>query len=320
MAPAEAAPVRAEVESAAVVTAVEAAPVVPAAEVGAYARRRIEAIVEDALREAGVLGVIPTPLEAIRRPARVRALEPISALPARVQALEPISALPARVQALEPISALPAPPGRRLLGALWFERRVMYVDERQSPPRRRFTEAHELVHALCPWHEAVLRLDTADELFKPVLDAVEAEANAGAGMLIFQGSAFARRAAQGQCSIETAFALAHEHGASRHATLHHYVQTHPGRAAMLTVGRFPRRDGSLPVWRSVESPAFRRLHGRAAAHYPAGLRPGSALHGLAEASRTTGTGPRATVRLGERGRRFGAEAHYNRHAFLVLLS
>lgn len=265
-----------------------------ATEVGGYALHRIEAIVERALREAGILGVLPTPLEAIRGPARVRAVEPIA--------------------------ALQAPPGRRLLGALWFEQRVMYVDERQSLPRRRFTEAHELVHALCPWHEAVLRQDTEDELFRPVVDMVEAEANAGAGLLIFQGAAFARRAAAAPCSIETAFELARDHGASRHAALHHYVHRHPGATAMLTVGRFPRKDGSLPVWRSVESPAFRRRHGRASAHYPAGLVPGTALHALAEASRTTSGCPRDRVRLGDRGRLFAAEAHYNRHAFLVLLA
>ena len=265
------------------------------AEVGGYAMRRLEAIVERALREAGVLGTLPTPLEAIRQPARVHALEPIS--------------------------SLPSPPGRRkLLGALWFEQRVMYVDECQSPPRRRFTEAHELVHALCPWHEAVLRLDTEDELFKPVVDAVEAEANAGAGLLLFQGATFARRAADMPCSLDSAFALAREHGASRHATLHHYVKTHAREAAMLTVGRFPRRDGSLPVWRSVESRAFRRRHGPASAHYPAGLLPGTGLHTLVEASRTTSACPRESVRLAEHGPRFAAEAHYNRHAFLVLLA
>jgi len=270
---------------------------VAGAEVGAHTLRRLEAIADRALRDAGVLGVLPTPLEALRAPARVHAVEPISALP-------------------EPVATA----GRRLLGALWFEERVMYVDERQSLPRRRFTEAHELVHALCPWHEAVLREDTEDELFRPAVDAVEAEANAGAGLLIFQGSAFAGRAAQAPCSIATALELAREHGASRHATLHHYVQTHPRTAAMLTVGRFPRRDGSLPVWRSVESPAFRRRHGRASAHFPLGLLPGTALHALAETSRTTSTCPRESVRLARRGRRFVAEAHYNRHAFLVLLA
>ena len=263
-------------------------------EVGGYALHRIEAIVERALREAGVLGVLPTPLEALR--------------------------VPARVHAVEPISALRAPPAGPWLGALWFEQRVIYIDARQSLPRRRFTEAHELVHALCPWHEAVLRLDTEEDLFRPVVDAVEAEANAGAGLLIFQGAAFARRAADAPCSLETAFELAREHGASRHATLHHYVQRHAGALAMLIVGRFPRRDGSLPVWRSVESPAFRRRHGPASAHYPHGLLTGTGLHSLVEASRTTGGCPRDRVRLGERGRPVTAEAHYNRHAFLVLLA
>ena len=269
------------------------------AEVGAYTLGRLDAIVERALRDAGVLGVLPTPLEAVREVAGVRALEPISSLPREAGEVR-----------------------ERLLGALWFEERTMYVDERQSPPRRRFTEAHELVHALCPWHEEVLRQDTEQELFRPVVDAVEAEANAGAGLLIFQGAAFAQRASGGPCSLPHALSLAAEHGASRHATLHHYVASHPGPAAMLTVGRFPRRDGSLPVWRSVESRAFRRRHGRAALHYPDGLLAGTGLHSLVESARTTSSCPRGRVRLGEapRGRRLVAEALYNRHAFLVLLA
>ena len=261
------------------------------AEVGRFAMRRIEAIVDSALAEAGVAGVLPTPLEAIRGVARVRGVAPIAELQVRASA-------------------------RELLGAFWFEERMLYIDEAQSAPRRRFTEAHELMHALCPWHEAVLREDTEEELFRPVRESVECEANAGAGLLIFQG--LRERAAGTPCSLETALALAGPHGASKHATVHHYALTHAAPVAMLTVGRFPRRDGSLPVWRSVESPAFRRRHGRAADHYPAGLRPGTALHALVEAARTTSDCPRERIVLG--GRRLAAEAHYNRHAFLVLLA
>ena len=262
-------------------------------DVGPFALRRLEAMADGVLAEAGVAGVLPTPLEALREIARVRAVAPVEALPV-------------------------AGSGRRLLGAFWFEERILYVDERQSAVRRRFTEAHELIHALCPWHEAVLREDTEGELFRPAREAVEAEANAGAGLLIFQGSAFGRRAAAAACAIESAMALAAEHGASVHATLHHYAQTHPAAVAMLTVGRFPRRDGSLPVWRSVESPAFRRRHGRAADHYPDGLRPGTALHALVEAARTSSGCPADAVRLSD-GRLVAAQAHYNRHAFLLML-
>jgi hypothetical protein len=200
-----------------------------------YTRARLEAIVDGALAASGALGVVPTPLEAVARYAGVSAVEPVAALPAGIRASQ-----------------------RAILGALWFEERVLYVEARQSPPRRRFTEAHELVHALCPWHEAVLREDTADELFRPVADAIEAEANAGAGLLILGGSSFARRAASAPCSIATARALAEQHGASVHATLHHYVQTHAAAVAMLVVGRFPRKDGSLPSCASAGSASRRR--------------------------------------------------------------
>jgi IrrE N-terminal-like domain len=259
-----------------------------------YTHARLEAIVDGALAASGALGVVPTPLDAVARHAGVSAVRPVAALPAEIRGSR-----------------------REILGALWFEERVLYVEPRQSPPRRRFTEAHELVHALCPWHAAVLREDTAAELFRPVADAVEAEANAGAGLLILGGSSFARRAASAPCSIATARALAERYGASVHATLHHYVQTHAAAVAMLLVGRFPRKDGSLPVWSSVESAAFLDRHGHAAARHPAGVEAGTALHGLLEAARRSSGSPAAVLRLG--GQRFAAEARYNRHAFLVLL-
>ncbi len=121
-------------------------------------------------------------------------------------------------------------------------------------------------------------------------------------------------------SIGPALGLAGVHGASRHPALHHFVATHAEPLALLTVGRFPRRDGSLPVWRSVESRAFARRHGQACGHYPEGLRPGTALHALAETARRSSDYPGDRVRLGESGRRLRAEAMYNRHAFLIMLA
>src|SRR5215217_7984539 len=160
-----------------------------------FTHRRIEAIAERALARAGVLGVLPTPLEALHPVAGIRALEPMPALPEHVRT-----------------------PGRRLLGALWFEERTIFLDSDQSPARRRFTEAHELMHALCPWHEAVLREDTSDELFRSAaVGAIEAEANAGAGLLLFQGRDFAARVAAERPSIAAPLALAREYGASVHA-------------------------------------------------------------------------------------------------------
>ena len=117
----------------------------------------------------------------------------------------------------------------------------------------------------------------------------ELEANADAWMLIFQRADFAARAAEGPCSIRTGLALAARYGASRHAALHHYVATHPAPLALLVAGRFPRRDGSLPVWRGVESAAFAARFGPIAARLAGGLAAGSGLRELAEAARTTAT-------------------------------
>ena len=240
-----------------------------------FTRRRIEAVVDRALRSAGVLGVVPTPLDAVASVAGVRGVAP----------------MPAEL----------ADGPRPVLGALQFDERTIYVNERQSAPRRRFTEAHELAHALCPWHEAVLRVDTEDELFGPTRSALEQEANLGAGLLIFQAARLGEPP-----SIEAALALAKEYGASAHATLHHLVEGHAGAAALLVVGRFAQRDGSLPVWRSVRSPAF-------VGDLPAQLRPHDALFELVETSRTCGLA-RAAI-----GRGVSAESYYNRHAFLVLV-
>jgi hypothetical protein len=260
---------------------------VSGADVSAYTVDRIRAIVDDALARSGASGVLPTPLGAVCDYAGIEVVEPSGLHPG-------------------------------VLGAVWFQERALFVNRKQSAPRRRFTEAHELIHALCPWHEAVLRLDTASELFGPARDAVEAEANAGAAMLIFQGSSFAAEAAALPVSLESVRTLAARYGASFHATLRHYVQSHPEPVAMLTVGRFPRRDGSLPVWHRLESPGC-----RARGHLPGGLgreglAAGSALRDLVETARCSNEPPITSLR--SEGQRLRAEAHYNRHAFLVLLT
>jgi len=269
-------------------------------EVDPFTRRRLERIAEGALRVAGVAGRLPTPLEDVQRAAGITARHDIARLPPGL-----------------------ATPGRRLLGALWFERREVYVDLSQPEPRRRFTDAHEAMHALCPWHEAVLREDTEDELFRATRRSIEAEASVGAGLLIFQGARFAARIADEPADLATARALAREHGASLQATLHHLAEQHPAPVALLLCGRFPQRDGSLPVWRAVESPAFRRRYGRGATALAGGLAPGAPLRELVEAARRFEAEPGTRLRLPDSSggaRSCTAQAHYNRRAFLLLVA
>jgi hypothetical protein len=268
------------------------------ADLAPFTRARVERLAIDALRRADALGVIPTPLEALRGPAGIVDVRPMPELPQRARAT-----------------------ARKLLGATWFEERAIFVERAQGEARRRFTEAHELMHALCPWHAAALREDTSAELFRATAVALEAEANFGAGVLLHQGE-LARRLA-GPPALAEALRLAAAFGASAHATLHEYVRVHPAPVAVLVAGRFPRRDGSLPVWRGIASPAFAARLPPPAAVLPRGIAAGTALREVIEAARhgRAATGARVPWRDRAGGRiELAAEAHDNRHVFLALLA
>ena len=264
-----------------------------------FTRKRITALCRQALMRAGALGVLPTPLEALYTAAGVHERIALGALP-----------------------AAPAPVRDRILGAAWLEERAVFVDERQPLPRRRFTEAHEIIHLLCPWHAATLRVDTADELFGPLARGLEAEANYGASQLIFQVGAFAERAGRYDLSLCTAFELASTFGASRHAAAHHYVETHTHAVALLVAGRWPDATGHLPIWRSVESPSFRRRFAPLQNLPPALLHTSSGpLAPAIDAARRSSQPVAVDLSLTDRGGRarpFSVEVFNNRHCHLVL--
>jgi uncharacterized protein DUF955 len=260
--------------------------------VPAFTRERIARLCADVLRESGALGVLPTPLDAV-----------YEALGAHKQDRE--------LQL-----------GDRVLGAVWLEERAVFVDRRQSAPRRRFTEAHEAVHLLCPWHAAALRLDTAAELFGPLARGVEAEANFGAGYLIFQGDALLAEALGEPVSLRTPFALAARFGASQHAAAHHYVQCHAQPVALVVAGRWPGPDGALPIWRSIESTTFHRRFGRLAGRLRLHTRDGPLAAAIEEARRSSDPAE-ATLWLTDRHgspQHLRAEVFNNRHCHLVFLA
>jgi hypothetical protein len=254
-----------------------------------FTRGRIESVCADALRAAGVEDVLPTPLDALAEAAGVR-------------------------------ERIELPPRARVLGALWFEERALFVDRTQSPARRRFTEAHEIGHLLCPWHRAAVRFDTAGELFGVLGVGIEEEANLAASELIFQGPRFTAEAAPHERSLRTPLALADAYGASGHAAAHHYVERHAQPLGLLVAGRWPDAHERLPVWRSVESPAFAAAFGRLADRLTH-LAVGGAATPLAEAveaARRTSEPVPATLALG--GRPLCAEVLNNRHCHLIMLA
>ncbi len=253
-----------------------------------FTRARIERLCAAALRRAGLEDVLPTPLDALAEAEGVR-------------------------------ERIELPPRALVLGALWFEERALFVERTQSPARRRFTEAHEIGHLLCPWHRAAVRVDTAGELFGDLGVGIEEEANLAAGELIFQGSRFTEEAAEHERSLRTPLALAGAYGASGHAAAHHYVERHAEPLALLVAGRWHDARGRLPVWRSVESRAFAAAFGRLAErlpHLPASDH-ATPLAEAVEAARRTSDPVPAALTLD--GRPVRTEVLNNRHCHLILV-
>ena len=212
---------------------------------GDLARRQIRAFSDNALRNAGVTGTIPTPLDVVAQAAGIAEIIDISRLPSEIAARKP-------------------PALKRIVGALLHRERIALVDLAQPGPRARLTEAHEIGHQIIPWHEAAFQLDDEERLLGLTHDQLEREAYLAGGHLIFQGDHFWRRALDYQVSIGTPVALASEYGASLHATIRYYVLEHPDPVAVLVAGRFVKCDGSVPVFGSVDSPSFRAKFGQLA--------------------------------------------------------
>lgn len=219
-------------------------------DINEFAQRQILAVAERALERAGVLGILPTPLDAVAQAAGIAEIIDIGALPPDLAAKKPAA-------------------WKRILGALLYRERVAFVDQSQALPRARFIQAHETGHRLIPWHEQSYILDNESGLFRETKEKLDREANLAAAHLLFQGQAFHARALDYAVTLATPIALAEEYGASVHATIRYYVEHHPDPIGLIVAGRY-LDNGALPIWHCEESPAFIQHFGRLRAFFPAG--------------------------------------------------
>lgn len=274
-----------------------------------FTQRRIVDLCEAALVRAGAAGVFPTPLNEVIEVAGIDEILDISELPTDIT---------------KP-SAL-----RRILGALHFRHRTVFVDRAQSGGRVRWTEAHEAVHGILPWHEGQALLDDDETLFRSSEDQREVEANFGAAHLVFQGKRFFEQALDFEHSIKTPIMIHDEFGASIHATARYYAERHPESMALALCGRFPRQSGHVPIFTMFESPSFKRQFGVLRQFLPEAGMPvngGLGIDGLAAIARSalsmTVDVAHCELKVRDLGgdfRRFRVEAFNNQHVLFVLFT
>jgi hypothetical protein len=157
---------------------------------------------------------------------------------------------------------------RRILGAYLFRSETIVIDGDQPTGRRRFTEAHEIGHRILPWQRAAYYLDDSVQLFRETQEQFEDEASVAGAYLIFQGARFHARALDYADSLQTPLAMADDFAASLHATIRFYVEYHSEPIALAMTGLYVRRDGTVPIWSTIESPTFAARYGSFAEYLP----------------------------------------------------
>lgn len=141
------------------------------------------------------------------------------------------------------------------------DRKRILLDQSQPELKWRWSEAHEVIHSVVPWHADFLHGDNKVTLSPDCHRALEAEANFGAGRLLFlrdQFSEFALASAPSFALIKEAKTL---FGNTMTSCLWRLVETLPGPALGI-VSQHPRYpdqhfDVDQPCRYFICSPSFR---------------------------------------------------------------
>jgi Zn-dependent peptidase ImmA (M78 family) len=273
-------------------------------EINELGRRQILAAAEKALKNADVLGVVPTPLEQLAERVSIAEIIDVSDLPEDLVAKKP--------------SAL-----RKILGAYLMPAKTIFVDRAMSEGRVRFTTSHELGHRIIPWHDGAF-VDDERRLFRDSEELLETEANLAAAHIIFQAQEFFDRARSFPVSIQTPILLADEFKASLHAAIRYYIEHHHEAVAGLICGQYPRMDGTIPIYSAIESSKFRAECGPMWTRFPNAGLPINRDHAFASLIADARSGGDATkaidlLDLNRERRQFTAEGFFNTRSYFVMI-
>jgi hypothetical protein len=144
------------------------------------------------------------------------------------------------------------------------DRRRILIDETLHKAKHRWAEGHEIIHTVIEWHEPILHGDSELTMKQGCLDKVEAEANYGAGQLLFLRERFAEEASSSPPSVELVKALAKAFKNTHASTLWRLVETAGRERPMLGVMHYhpaPRfasekNDPARPCRHFIRSDAF----------------------------------------------------------------
>lgn len=148
------------------------------------------------------------------------------------------------------------------LSALWLpDGRRILIDDEIPDLKKRWAEGHEIGHSLAEWHRNYFLGDDSYTLSARCDEALENEANYGAGQLLFLKERFLAEARDMEPSLATVRQLARTFGNTQTTTLWRFAEKSEFPTVGVVCGHPDQRDEDFdplnPCKYVIESPSFR---------------------------------------------------------------
>jgi Zn-dependent peptidase ImmA (M78 family) len=136
------------------------------------------------------------------------------------------------------------------------DRKRILIDSNLPDLKKRWSEAHEAIHSLIPWHKEYLLGDTKETLSPGCHEQLESEANYGAGRLLFPHRAMLDVARSSAPSIAHIKAIADHFGNTITSALWRYVES-CSEPCLGVIGAHPHHlADEEPISYFIRSPRF----------------------------------------------------------------
>jgi hypothetical protein len=193
---------------------------------GQWARVRKEA--ERALREAGALGVFPTPIPQIMTVAKVQEV--------REDVLSPsfIDRLRSQVERAGQVVRRAL---SKVIGLFHASSGLVFISKTLVEVKKRFVSLHEAGHGFMPWQRPMYALveDCEEALDASTAELFDREANVFASEVLFQLDTFHDMAEAEPFEIWTPVKLARRFNASNYAAIRQYVSKNARICAVIVL-------------------------------------------------------------------------------------
>lgn len=190
-------------------------------------RARVRKEAERALREAGVLGVFPTPVNRIMEVAKVQEVHG--------EVLEESLLNKIRAKAGSALKRALS----KVLGLFHASEGLIFIDQAMYAVKKRFVRLHESAHGFLPWQRPMYAVveDCEKSLDAESADAFDREANVFASEVLFQLDTFSEMAASEDFSIWVPVRLSKKFEASIYSSIRQYVSKNHRPCAVLVLNK-----------------------------------------------------------------------------------